>query len=460
MDGWMQSTGHCHNVLGPGFTAARRRHLRRSPRRCPALDRDLDPELRPAARHVAPRARHGAPRGLPLLDARRARRHDRAPTGRASRRRPRRTTAAGPPAQTPAPAPLPADAAAAGLALTASSARGRRLRCPASWSAPRGVDGPRDASAWRGRRIDRGRVARRRSLPPAAAAPAHGPPRRPRAGGRRCAPRAAPPDSLGSAARPDWPVSQRLDEEDAVDLNDTPEQAEYRDACARPGWRSTRQRRRSCAARARSRTRTRSSPPAASGSASSPRPAWPASPGPRSSAARAWARSSRSSSTRRSPRPACPGILDVIGVGMLGPTIIAHGTDEQKAPLPRPDAPRRRGVVPAVLRARRGLGPRRRADARQAGRGRLAGSLNGQKVWTTNAQFAAYGLLLARTDPEQHKHKGLTHVHRPDGRRGRDDPRPAPDLRRGRVQRGLLRRRRRRPTTRWSGRSTAAGAPR
>ena len=30
------------------------------------------------------------------------------------------------------------------------------------------------------------------------------------------------------------------------------------------------------------------------------------------------------------PRAACPGILDVIGVGMLGPTIIAHGTDEQK----------------------------------------------------------------------------------------------------------------------------------
>src|SRR5205807_7968951 len=34
--------------------------------------------------------------------------------------------------------------------------------------------------------------------------------------------------------------------------------------------------------------------------------------------------------------------------------------------------------------------------------------LNGQKVWTTNAQFASYGLLLARTDADVPKHKGLT----------------------------------------------------
>jgi alkylation response protein AidB-like acyl-CoA dehydrogenase len=34
--------------------------------------------------------------------------------------------------------------------------------------------------------------------------------------------------------------------------------------------------------------------------------------------------------------------------------------------------------------------------------------LNGQKVWTTNAQFASFGLLLARTNPDVPKHKGLT----------------------------------------------------
>jgi alkylation response protein AidB-like acyl-CoA dehydrogenase len=35
-------------------------------------------------------------------------------------------------------------------------------------------------------------------------------------------------------------------------------------------------------------------------------------------------------------------------------------------------------------------------------------TLNGQKVWTTNAQFASFGLLLARTNPDVPKHKGLT----------------------------------------------------
>jgi alkylation response protein AidB-like acyl-CoA dehydrogenase len=106
-------------------------------------------------------------------------------------------------------------------------------------------------------------------------------------------------------------------------------------------------------------------------------------------------------------RAEVPGVLDVIGVGMLGPCLIAHGSGEQKT---------------------RYLGPLLHADevwcqlfSEPAAGSDLAGiltraratddggwSLTGQKVWTTNAQFASYGLLLARTDPDVPKHKGLT----------------------------------------------------
>jgi alkylation response protein AidB-like acyl-CoA dehydrogenase len=106
-------------------------------------------------------------------------------------------------------------------------------------------------------------------------------------------------------------------------------------------------------------------------------------------------------------RAGLPGVLDVIGVGMLGPTIIAHGTEEQKS---------------------RYLGPMLHGDevwcqlfsepaagsdlaAVQARAVRLPDGfwrLSGQKVWTTNAQFASFGLLLARTDPDVPKHNGLT----------------------------------------------------
>jgi alkylation response protein AidB-like acyl-CoA dehydrogenase len=106
-------------------------------------------------------------------------------------------------------------------------------------------------------------------------------------------------------------------------------------------------------------------------------------------------------------RAGVPGIFDVIGVGMLGPTIIAHGAEEQK---------------------QRHLGPMLAADevwcqlfSEPAAGSDLAGiqararredgggwRLSGQKVWTTNAQHAAFGLLLARTDADVPKHKGLT----------------------------------------------------
>jgi alkylation response protein AidB-like acyl-CoA dehydrogenase len=102
-----------------------------------------------------------------------------------------------------------------------------------------------------------------------------------------------------------------------------------------------------------------------------------------------------------------PGILDVIGIGMLGSCIIAHGSEEQKSrylgPMLHGDevwcqlfSEPAAGSDLAAIQTR----------ARQNDDG--SWTLNGQKVWTTNAQFASYGLLLARTDPDVPKHKGLT----------------------------------------------------
>ena len=106
-------------------------------------------------------------------------------------------------------------------------------------------------------------------------------------------------------------------------------------------------------------------------------------------------------------RAGVPGILDVIGVGMLGPTIIAHGSEEQKSRLLGPMlhgdevwcqlfSEPAAGSDLAAVQARATL----LADG--------GWRLSGQKVWTTNAHFASFGMLLARTDPEVPKHHGLT----------------------------------------------------
>jgi alkylation response protein AidB-like acyl-CoA dehydrogenase len=102
-----------------------------------------------------------------------------------------------------------------------------------------------------------------------------------------------------------------------------------------------------------------------------------------------------------------PGILDVIGIGMLGPCLIAHGTDEQKGrylgPLLHGDE------VWCQLFSEPAAGSDLAAVQTRAKQGTDGSwTLNGQKVWTTNAQFASYGLLLARTDADVPKHKGLT----------------------------------------------------
>jgi alkylation response protein AidB-like acyl-CoA dehydrogenase len=102
-----------------------------------------------------------------------------------------------------------------------------------------------------------------------------------------------------------------------------------------------------------------------------------------------------------------PGILDVIGIGMLGPTVIAHGTDDQKqrylAPMLAADEVWcQLFSEPAAGSDLAGI--QTKAEVQPDG----SWKLNGQKVWTTNAHFASFGLILARTNSEVTKHKGMS----------------------------------------------------
>ena len=92
---------------------------------------------------------------------------------------------------------------------------------------------------------------------------------------------------------------------------------------------------------------------------------------------------------------------------MLGPTIIAHGTEEQKQRYLAPMLHGDEVWCQLFSEPAAGSDLAGSPDAR-ATRRTTALDASGQKVWTTNAQFAAYGLLLARTNPDVPKHKGLT----------------------------------------------------
>ena len=106
-------------------------------------------------------------------------------------------------------------------------------------------------------------------------------------------------------------------------------------------------------------------------------------------------------------RAGVPGIFDIIGVGMLGPTLIAHGSEEQKQRHLGPMLTADEVWCQLFSEPAAGsdlAGVQTRAKRQEDGSWRLSG----QKVWTTNAQHAAFGLLLARTNPDVPKHKGLT----------------------------------------------------
>ena len=99
--------------------------------------------------------------------------------------------------------------------------------------------------------------------------------------------------------------------------------------------------------------------------------------------------------------------LYMIGHGMLGPTLMAHGTEEQKTRF-LPDMARGQEIwcqlfsEPAAGSDLAGL----RTTAVRDGDEWV---INGQKIWSTGAHYSDWGMIVTRTDPDAPKHKGLTY---------------------------------------------------
>ena len=99
--------------------------------------------------------------------------------------------------------------------------------------------------------------------------------------------------------------------------------------------------------------------------------------------------------------------FNIIGIGMGGPTLIAWGTEEMKHRLLRPLACNQE--IWCQLFSEPGAGSDVAGLATRAVRDGDEWVVNGQKVWTTVAHVARWGMLLCRTNPDVPKHTGLSY---------------------------------------------------